>query len=68
MSKEPNSFSARLVELLNTDPGQDVKGLANQLNLNRTFLAGYLSALEEIGLVRSKKIGPARIYFKANDK
>jgi DNA-binding transcriptional regulator YhcF (GntR family) len=34
-----------------------VKQLAQQLNVNRTFLAGYLKALENQGYVKSKKIG-----------
>jgi len=43
--------------------GQPVKELAKKLNVNRTFLAGYLKALENQGYVKSKKIGPAKVYF-----
>jgi len=49
--------------LLEKDPGQTVKQLAEQLGVNRTFLAGYLKALENQGCIRSKKIGPAKVYF-----
>jgi predicted transcriptional regulator len=35
--------------------------------VNRTFLAGYLSALESEGKVKSKKIGPAKVYFKGDN-
>jgi len=59
-------IASQVIELLNKDPGQTVKALAKQLKVNRTFLAGYLKALESQGPVRSKEIGPARVYF-AND-
>jgi len=45
---------------LGKDPGHSVKDLAKQLEVNRTFLARYLQAL---GSVKSKKIGPAKVYF-----
>ncbi|MBS7635811.1 winged helix-turn-helix transcriptional regulator [Candidatus Bathyarchaeota archaeon] len=66
MSKNRNELIIKLIELLEKDPGQTVKQLAKQLNVNRTFLSGYLEALEFEGYVRSKKIGPAKVYFKEN--
>jgi len=62
MSKARN-LTAKIMELLNAQPGQSVKEIAKQMDVNRTFLSGYLSALEEQGYVRSRKIGPARVYF-----
>ena len=56
-------MTAKVIELLDKNPGQAVKELAQQLKINRTFLAGYLKAMEAQGSVRSKKIGPARVYF-----
>lgn len=56
------------MELLEKDPGQTIKQLTEQLEVNRTFLAGYLQALENQGYVRSKKIGPAKVYFKKEAK
>jgi len=56
----------RLIELLEKNPGQTVKQLAEQLSVNRTFMAGYLKALENQRYVRSKKIGPAKVYFNKN--
>jgi predicted transcriptional regulator len=53
----------KIVELLRAQPGQSVKEIAKQIDVNRTFLSGYLSALEEHGYVKSRKIGPARVYF-----
>lgn len=53
----------RIVSLLGEMPGQSVIELATRLNVNRIFLAGYLRALEEQGQVRSRKVGPARLYY-----
>ena len=53
----------RVLELLEKDPGQPVKQLAKKLEVNRTFLAGFLKALENQGKLTSKRIGPARAYF-----
>lgn len=54
----------QIIKLLEEDPGQSVKELAKKLGINRTFLAGYLKALENQGYLKSKKIGPAKVYFK----
>jgi predicted transcriptional regulator len=56
-------LTVRIIELLKAQPGQSVKEIAKQMDVNRTFLSGYLSALEEQGYVRSRKIGPAKVYF-----
>lgn len=37
----------KISRLLEKDPGQSVKEMANQLEVNRTFLSGYLRALED---------------------
>jgi len=68
MLKNPDKLTGRLIELLGKDPGQTVKQLAEELGLNRTYLAGYLRALENEGHVRSKKIGPAKVYFEQSRK
>lgn len=62
MSKAQN-LTAKIVELLKRQPGQSVKEIAKQMDVNRIFLSGYLSALEEHGYVKSRKIGPAKVYF-----
>jgi predicted ArsR family transcriptional regulator len=46
MSKNPDKLTPKLIEVLEKDPEQTVKQLAQQLGVNRTFLAGYLKALE----------------------
>jgi predicted transcriptional regulator len=62
MPKNP-TLTDKIIELLNKEHGQAVKGIAEQLKINRTFLAGYLKALENQGYLKSKKIGPAKVYF-----
>lgn len=57
------NLTERIIKLLEKDPGQQIQQLAKELKINRTFLAGYLLALENEGKVKSKKIGPARVYF-----
>jgi len=56
-------LTAKIIKLLENDPRQAVKDLAKKLGISRTFLAGYLKALENQGCVKSKRIGPARAYF-----
>jgi predicted transcriptional regulator len=54
--------------LLEEVPGQSVKELASKLKVNRTFLAGYLQAMEDKGYVNSRKVGPARMYYNRQKK
>lgn len=63
--KEYSDLTDRVIKLLEKDPGQPIQVLARELKVNRTFLAGYLKALENQGYVKSKRIGPAKVYFKA---
>jgi len=63
MARESSDLTPRILRLLDEDPGQPVKELAEKLEVNRTFLAGYLKALENQGKLMSKRIGPARAYF-----
>ena len=62
-------ITQQVTRSLDEEPGMTVKGLASALKLNRQFMAGFLSALEERGEVFHRKVGPARIYFlKRNEK
>jgi predicted transcriptional regulator len=63
MSKEYPDLTDRILKLLEKDPGQQIQQLAREIKINRTFLAGYLKALENQGYVKSKRIGPAKVYF-----
>jgi len=64
MPRSHDKLTPKLIELLEKDPGQTVKQLAEELSVNRTFLSGYLEALENDGRVKSKRIGPAKVYFR----
>ena len=64
MSKEYADLTDRILRLLEKDLGQPAQELAKELRINRTFLAGYLKALENQGYVKSKRIGPVKVYFK----
>ena len=64
--RKQEKLTRTILELLEDDPGMSVKGMAERLGLNRTFLSGYLTALESEGRIRSKNIGPARAYFNDN--
>ena len=44
-----------------------VKEIAEKLDVNRTFPAGNLRALENEGYVMFKSIGPAKIYFNKKE-
>jgi predicted transcriptional regulator len=63
MRRTYKNFASRIVEMLENNPGQTIKELAAKLNVNRSFLAGYLKALEDKEYIRSREVGPARIYF-----
>jgi len=65
--KELEGLTTKIIRLLENDPGQPVKDLAKKLGVNRTFLAGYLKALENQGYVKSKRIGPAKVYFNSKE-
>jgi len=64
--RRPDRLTRTILDLLEEDPGMSVKEMAQRLRLNRTFLSGYLTALENEGRLRSKNIGPARAYFNDN--
>ena len=56
-------LSQKIITLLKSNPGQTIKEIAIQLKVNRTFLSGYLRALEDKGFIKSKEVGSARVYF-----
>ena len=68
MSQDYRGLITKIMELLEIDLGQPVKEMAEKLEVNRTFLAGYLKALENQGYLRSKRIGPARVCFNMKRK
>jgi predicted transcriptional regulator len=64
MLKEYANLTDMILKLLEKDPGLPDQELAKELKINRTFLAGYLKVLETQGYIKSKRIGPAKVYFK----
>jgi len=61
-------ITQQVTSALTKEPGMTVKGLAELLHLNRQFMAGFLSALEERGDVFHRQVGPARIYFTTRNE
>lgn len=61
------TLSQAVVRSLGEKPGQSVKEIALSLKVNRQFLSGYLTCLEENGEVTSRSVGPARIYFAVKE-
>ena len=53
-------------DALANEPGLTVKDLANRLRTNRLFMAGVLAVLEDMGKVKHRPVGPARIYFNVD--
>lgn len=53
----------QIKQILAKEPGLSVKDLTSRLRLNRQFMAGFLTALEERREVYHRQVGPARIYF-----
>ena len=62
-----NDFAYKIKEILAKEPGLSVKELAERLKTNRQYMAGVLKVIEEHGSIYHRKVGPARIYFIAND-
>jgi DNA-binding IclR family transcriptional regulator len=48
-------LTSEIIKLLTNNSGQAVKDLAKKLGIDRTFLIGYLKALEQEGYVKSKE-------------
>jgi predicted transcriptional regulator len=57
------SLSKKVKKILSKNPGLSIKEIAKAVDVNRQFMAGFLTAMEENGDVCSRKVGPAKIYF-----
>jgi len=57
------SLLQKIKIILSKNPGLSIKEIAKAVDVNRQFMAGYLTAMEDIGEVYSRKVGPAKIYF-----
>lgn len=56
-------LSQKVKSILSENPGLSIKEIAKAVDVNRQFMAGFLTAMEENGEICSRKVGPARIYF-----
>ncbi|MEM2507503.1 MAG: hypothetical protein QXR45_14155 [Candidatus Bathyarchaeia archaeon] len=56
-------LSQKVKRILAENPGLSIKEIAKAVDVNRQFMAGFLTAMEENGEICSRKVGPARIYF-----
>jgi len=61
-------MSSKIKALLEREPGLSVKEIADRMEVNRQFMAGFLAALEEREGVSFRKVGPARIYYKSSNR
>lgn len=62
LQKVSDKISDRIANILRKEPGQSISELAGRVGVNRVYLAGYLRALEDEGLIKSRRVGPARTY------
>jgi predicted transcriptional regulator len=62
------AHTSKIKEMLANEPGLSVKDISDRLTMNRQFMAGFLTALEEEGQVFHRQVGPARIYFVSKAK
>jgi len=67
MNKQRKELGKAILEVLEKTPGMAVKELAEKLGVNRVFLSGYLRALEKVGVVKSRRVGPAILYYKVRE-
>ena len=54
---EYKGLTSEIIKLLTNNSGQSVKFLAKKPDIDETFFASYLKALEHEGYVKSKRIG-----------
>jgi len=61
-------LSQKVKRILSENPGLSIKEIAKAVDVNRQFMAGFLTAMEENGEICSRKVGPAKIYFNNKEK
>jgi len=62
--KDFRDLTERILCLLESDHFQSIEQLSIELKIHRTWLAGYLAALENQGIIGFKRIGRAKVYFQ----
>ncbi|MXV37539.1 Fic family protein [Flavobacteriaceae bacterium Ap0902] len=61
--KEPKIYRKELIELLFEQPYSKIEFVVDRLNVERKAASRYLKKLEEIGILKSKKIGRENVYI-----
>lgn len=59
---EPKTYRKELIELLFEQPYSKIEYVVNRLNVERKAGSRYLKKLEEIGVLKSEKLGRETIY------
>ena len=59
---EPKTYKKELIELLFEQPYSKIDFVVKRLNVERKAGSRYLKKLEEIGILKSEKIGRETIY------
>jgi Fic family protein len=59
---EPKTYRKELIELLFEQPYSKIEYVVNRLNVERKAGSRYLKKLEEIGILKSQKLGRETIY------
>jgi predicted transcriptional regulator len=60
--EEPKIYRKELIELLFEQPYSKIEYVVQALNVERKAASRYLNRLEEIGVIKSEKIGRENIY------
>jgi len=60
--KEPKTYKKELIELLFEQPYSKIEYVVNRLNVERKAGSRYLKKLEQIGILKSEKLGRETIY------
>ncbi|RLD90395.1 MAG: Fic family protein [Bacteroidetes bacterium] len=64
--KTPKIYRKELIELLFEQPYSKIDFVVNKLNIERKAASRYLKKLEEIGILKSVKMGRETIYINEN--
>ena len=57
-----NINKSQIIETLREISPASVSEVAEKLKINKMFISGYLCALDEVGIIKSKKSGNSILY------
>ena len=64
--EKPKIYRKELIELLFEQPYSKIEYVVDKLNVERKAASRYLKELEQIGIVKSEKVGRENIYVNSN--